>query len=56
MQAYARMAMLVVVPTEKSATVGVGVLEGPEGLREVRAVLQGPEVALDVGVIVALTV
>ena len=52
-RAYARMAMLVVVPAEESATVGVGVLEGSEGLGEVRPALGGAEVALGIRVVVA---
>ncbi len=52
-QADAGVTMLVVVPAEKSATVRASILEGPEGLREIRPVLhQGPEVALDVGAVI----
>ena len=45
----ARMAVVVVVPGEEPAAVGVGVLEGAEALREVRPVLEGPELALEYG-------
>jgi hypothetical protein len=49
------MTVVFVVPTEEAAAVGMGIFEGPEGLGEVRSVLEGPEVALRVGVVVALT-
>ena len=38
--------MIVVIPTEEPAAVGMGIFEGPETLGEVRPVLEGPEVAL----------
>ncbi len=55
MEPDARVAVVVVVPGEEPTTVVVGVLEGPKALREVRPILEGPEVTLRVGVVVALT-
>jgi hypothetical protein len=35
--------MIVVIPVEKSGTVGLGVLEAAEAIREIGSVLEGPE-------------
>ena len=48
----ARVTVVVVIPTEEPAAVVMGVLKRPEHLWEVRPVLEGPEVALRVGVVV----
>jgi len=53
-QADSRMAMVVVVPTEESSTVGTSVLEAAEPVGEVRSVLEGPELRFRVRVVVAL--
>lgn len=45
--------MVLVVPSEESATVGVGVFEGAEALREVGPVLEGAKVAFAVRVVIA---
>ena len=43
MKSNARMTMIVVIPSEKSGTVGVGVFEAAEAIGEVGSVLEGPE-------------
>ena len=53
--ADARMAVVVVVVVEEGPAEGPGVLQRAEALGEARAVLEGPELCLAVGVVVALT-
>jgi hypothetical protein len=43
MKSNARMTMIVVIPSEKSGTVGVGVFEAAEAIGEVGSVLEGPD-------------
>jgi hypothetical protein len=43
MKSNARMTMIVVIPTEKSGTMGVAVFVGAEAIGEVGSVLEGPE-------------
>jgi hypothetical protein len=43
MQTDARMAVIVVIPTEEATAVGMGVLETAEPVGEVGSVLEGPE-------------
>jgi len=43
MKSNARMTMIVVIPSEKSGTVGMGVFEAAEAIGEVGSVLEGPE-------------
>ena len=52
MVADAGVAVVVVVPVEEPAGVGVGVFEAAETPREVRSVLEGPELAFGVRVVV----
>ncbi len=47
------MAILMVMPADESATVGVCVLVGSEGFGEVRPVLEGVKMGLDIRVVVA---
>jgi hypothetical protein len=43
MKSNARMTMIIVIPTEKSGTVGVAVFIRAEAIGEVGSVLEGPE-------------
>ena len=53
MEPDTRVAVVVVIPGEQSSAVSVRVLEGTEDLGEVRPVLEGPEMAFDVRIVVA---
>ena len=43
MKSNARVAMIVVIPSEKSGAVGLGVFEAAEAVGEIRSVLEGSE-------------
>ena len=48
-----RMAVVVVVPTEESSTVGTGILEASEPVGEVRSVLEGAELRFRIAIVIA---
>jgi len=47
------MTMLIVVPAKELVTKDPGILDGAEPLRELRAVFQGLELGLGVGIVIA---
>ena len=53
MKSNARMTMIVVIPTEKSGTVGLAVFEAAEAIGEVGSVLEGPELRFTERVVIA---
>ena len=52
-QSDARVAVVVVVPTEESSTVGTGIFEAAEAVGEVWSVLEGAELRFRIAIVIA---